>query len=179
MASKFRTSHTIPPEFPEVLKDFVREILREQPQNIYAFGADYFRDKAASGAVGGGMNEEELARNGQVTEYVVKDLNVDPRLPFEDNSFDVVTNVVSIDYLTQPLQVCKEVARVLCATRRVGATCLARLAGGKAEYPKTKAGDEPPREPPASGSEASVARFWANQRNFFVLKKVGLVFPST
>jgi len=60
-----------------------------------------------------GMNEEELARNGQVTEYVVKDLNVDPRLPFEDNSFDVVTNVVSIDYLTQPLEICKEVGRVL------------------------------------------------------------------
>jgi len=59
MASKFRTSHTIPPEFPEVLKDFVREILREQPQNIYAFGADYFREKASSG-VGGGLNEEEL-----------------------------------------------------------------------------------------------------------------------
>ena len=60
MASKFRTSHTIPAEFPEVLKDFVREILREQPQNIYAFGADYFREKATSGGVGGGMSEEEL-----------------------------------------------------------------------------------------------------------------------
>jgi len=25
--------------------------------------------------------------------------------PTQDNSFDIVTNVVSIDYLTQPLQV--------------------------------------------------------------------------
>lgn len=59
MASKFKTSHTIPPEFPEVLKDFVREILREQPQNIFAFGAEYFRDKASEGG-GGGINEEDL-----------------------------------------------------------------------------------------------------------------------
>jgi len=59
MASKFRTSHTIPPDFPEVLKDFVREILREQPQNIFAFGADYFREKASSGG-GGGISEEDL-----------------------------------------------------------------------------------------------------------------------
>jgi Ca2+-binding EF-hand superfamily protein len=61
MASKFRTSHTIPPEFPEVLKDFVREILREQPQNIFAFGADYFRAKASEvGGGGGGMNADDL-----------------------------------------------------------------------------------------------------------------------
>ena len=60
-----------------------------------------------------GMNEEELAKNGQVTEYVVKDLNVDPTLPFDDDSFDIVTNVVSIDYLTKPLAICSEVARVL------------------------------------------------------------------
>ena len=60
-----------------------------------------------------GMNEEELRNNGQVDSYVVKDLNEDPTLPFEDNSFDVVTNVVSIDYLTKPLAICKEIRRVL------------------------------------------------------------------
>ena len=59
------------------------------------------------------MNVLELSQNKEVTEFVAKDLNEDPTLPFEDNSFDIVTNVVSIDYLTQPLQVCKEVARVL------------------------------------------------------------------
>jgi len=60
-----------------------------------------------------GMNELELKENKQVTEFVVKDLNADPSLPFEDDSFDIVTNVVSIDYLTKPLEICKEVARVL------------------------------------------------------------------
>ena len=59
------------------------------------------------------MNKEELERNVQVNEFVVKDLNKDPTLPFEDNSFDIVTNAVLIDYLTKPLEICKEVARVL------------------------------------------------------------------
>lgn len=45
--------------------------------------------------------------------YVVKDLNEDPTLPFDDNTFDIVTNAVSIDYLTNPLAICREVARVL------------------------------------------------------------------
>jgi ubiquinone/menaquinone biosynthesis C-methylase UbiE len=43
----------------------------------------------------------------------VQDLNADPLLPFEDNSFDIVTNAVSIDYITQPLALCREIARVL------------------------------------------------------------------
>lgn len=63
--------------------------------------------------VGLGLNEAELQRNGVLTEYVVRDLNVDPTLPFADNSFDVITNVVSVDYLTKPLEIFKEMHRVL------------------------------------------------------------------
>jgi len=60
MASKYRTGQTIPPEFPDILKDFVREILRNQPGNIFAFGAEYFREKANQGQGSVGMSEEEL-----------------------------------------------------------------------------------------------------------------------
>jgi hypothetical protein len=60
-----------------------------------------------------GMNRLELQSNPQVDEFVVHDLNQHPVLPFDDNSFDVVTNVVSIDYITHPLAVCKEISRVL------------------------------------------------------------------
>ncbi|KAJ4825452.1 hypothetical protein Tsubulata_010613 [Turnera subulata] len=63
--------------------------------------------------VGLGMNEEELKRNPVLTEYIVQDLNVNPKLPFEDNSFDVITNVVSVDYLTKPLDIFKEMSRIL------------------------------------------------------------------
>jgi ubiquinone/menaquinone biosynthesis C-methylase UbiE len=39
---------------------------------------------------------------------------VDPKLPFPDESFDVVTCVVSVDYLIKPLEVFKEVGVVWC-----------------------------------------------------------------
>jgi SAM-dependent methyltransferase len=63
--------------------------------------------------VGLGMNEYELSKNPQLTEYKVRDLNEDPVLPFEDASFDKVTCVVSIDYLNKPLEIMKEIGRVL------------------------------------------------------------------
>jgi len=60
-----------------------------------------------------GMNEEELARNKVLTDFVVKDLNKEPILPYDNNTFDIVTNAVSVDYLNKPLQVFKEINRVL------------------------------------------------------------------
>jgi SAM-dependent methyltransferase len=63
--------------------------------------------------VGLGLNETELEANPILSEHVIHDLNSDPRLPFPDNHFDIVVNTVSVDYLTQPLEVFREVSRVL------------------------------------------------------------------
>jgi FKBP-type peptidyl-prolyl cis-trans isomerase 2 len=63
--------------------------------------------------VGLGLNAEELKKNAQLSEMVVHDLNVDTRLPFDDNSFDAVVNTVSVEYLIHPLAVFREVARIL------------------------------------------------------------------
>lgn len=64
--------------------------------------------------VGVGMNEMELERNGQLTSYVVQDMNNNPCLStIEDDSFDVVTCCASIDYLTSPRLVVAEALRVL------------------------------------------------------------------
>jgi SAM-dependent methyltransferase len=60
-----------------------------------------------------GMNAAELEANPMATERVVQDLNRDPRLPFADDDFDAVLCCVSIDYLTRPIEVLTEVARVL------------------------------------------------------------------
>lgn len=67
----------------------------------------------AGEVVGLGLSGNELTRNERLTRHVLHDLNSDPRLPFEDESFDVVLNTVSVDYLTQPFEVFTEVARVL------------------------------------------------------------------
>ncbi|KAG6556353.1 hypothetical protein Mapa_002296 [Marchantia paleacea] len=63
--------------------------------------------------VGMGLNEDELRRNPILTEHIAQDLNENPKLPFEANTFDVITNAVSVDYLTKPLEVFKEMNRVL------------------------------------------------------------------
>lgn len=62
---------------------------------------------------GTGMNALELKANVQLNDYSPQNLNVEPKLPYADNSFDVVTCVVSVDYLIKPLEVFKEVRRVL------------------------------------------------------------------
>ena len=63
--------------------------------------------------VGVGMNEQELVANDRLHSYVVKDLNREPMLPFEDESFDFVVNAVSVDYLSHPKEIFNEMWRVL------------------------------------------------------------------
>ena len=62
---------------------------------------------------GTGMNERELVLNPQLMGYEVKDLNEDPNLLYPDESFDVVTCALSIEYLIQPIEVLQEVQRIL------------------------------------------------------------------
>jgi hypothetical protein len=66
-----------------------------------------------------GMNEKELSSNPALTDWTVTDLNATPKLPYEDSSFSVVLCQLSIDYLTRPLEVLKEVSRVLKPGGRV------------------------------------------------------------
>jgi len=63
--------------------------------------------------VGLGLNENELGENKALSEAVVHNLNEDPHLPFSDSRFDVVINTVSVDYMTKPVEVFREVRRVL------------------------------------------------------------------
>jgi SAM-dependent methyltransferase len=59
------------------------------------------------------MNAEELRRNPHADDWVVHDLNADPRLPFPDAAFDSASCCASVDYLVRPLEVFDEVGRVL------------------------------------------------------------------
>eukprot|EP00798_Chlamydomonas_sp_ICE-L_P010440 gene10440-8392_t len=82
--------------------------------DICSSWVSHFPEGYTAGRVAGlGMNGAELAKNPQLTEYSVKDLNADPVFPYEDNSFDVITNCVSVDYLNKPLKVFKEMQRCL------------------------------------------------------------------
>ncbi len=63
--------------------------------------------------VGLGLNADEMADNPDLDEYVVHNVNADPRLPFADASFDGVVITVSIQYLTHPIEIFAEVRRIL------------------------------------------------------------------
>jgi SAM-dependent methyltransferase len=65
------------------------------------------------GVVGLGLNKGELDRNPRLTESIVQDLNADPNLPFDADTFDVVLCTVSVEYLIDPVAVFDEVSRVL------------------------------------------------------------------
>lgn len=60
-----------------------------------------------------GMNEEELNANPMAAVRVVHDLNADPALPFATDSFDAAVCCVSVDYLTSPVAVFRDIARVV------------------------------------------------------------------
>ncbi len=63
--------------------------------------------------VGHGMNAEELAANPRLSRWFVQDLNADPLLPLDDVSYDGACLCVSVQYLQRPVEVFREVARLL------------------------------------------------------------------
>ncbi|MGF1596742.1 MAG: class I SAM-dependent methyltransferase [Acidimicrobiales bacterium] len=60
-----------------------------------------------------GMNRAELEANTDAAGAVLVDLNRHQGLPFATDAFDAAVCCVSVDYLTRPLEVFDEVARVV------------------------------------------------------------------
>ena len=70
-------------------------------------------DFAYSEVVGHGMNAEELARNVRLARWFVQDLNVNPILPLDAQTFDAACLCVSVQYLQRPVEVFRHIHRVL------------------------------------------------------------------
>ncbi|CAD7958756.1 unnamed protein product, partial [Amoebophrya sp. A120] len=54
----------MPGDFPEILKDFTREVLRHQPGNVYEFGVKYFEEKllaSGSAALESALSGDDLS----------------------------------------------------------------------------------------------------------------------
>ncbi|WP_425443981.1 methyltransferase domain-containing protein [Thioalkalivibrio denitrificans] len=68
---------------------------------------------APTRVAGLGLNAEELDANPVLTERLIHDLNAEPRLPWDDVSFDAVVCTVSVEYLVHPVEVFSEARRVL------------------------------------------------------------------
>lgn len=63
--------------------------------------------------VGLGMNAQELEANPALSTRLVQDINANSDLAFQDASFDAVVCTVSVEYLTHPLEIFREIYRVL------------------------------------------------------------------
>ncbi|KPJ87765.1 MAG: methyltransferase [Gemmatimonas sp. SG8_17] len=63
--------------------------------------------------IGIGLNENELRENQALDEYVLHDLNRVPGVPFADGTIDAVICTVSVDYMTRPVEVFREMGRIL------------------------------------------------------------------
>jgi SAM-dependent methyltransferase len=70
-------------------------------------------DVAYASVIGHGMNAEELAANPRLSRWFVQDLNLEPALPLRDGAFDGACLCVSVQYLQRPVEVFREVHRVL------------------------------------------------------------------
>jgi len=112
------------PRFVQHIDDTAREMIRNTYGRFLADGMrvldlmsswqSHVPDRLHLERLAGlGLNEEELENNSQLSDFVVHDLNADAVLPFDANTFDAVLNSVSVEYLTDPLAVFREVARIL------------------------------------------------------------------
>jgi len=64
MSSRYQKAFTIPDGFPAILKAFTREILRQQPVNIYEFGARYFAEMVEENAAA--LQAEHMGADGDM-----------------------------------------------------------------------------------------------------------------
>jgi SAM-dependent methyltransferase len=69
----------------------------------------------AAKVVGLGLNRAEMEDNPALNEVVVHNVNLNPRMPFADESFDGAVMTVSVQYLTRPIELFADVGRVLRA----------------------------------------------------------------
>jgi hypothetical protein len=100
----------------EQLANIYQRFLRPGMQvlDLMSSWQSHLPEEVADLAVTGlGMNIEELQRNPRLSEHVIHDLNDRPQLPFETNQFDAAICSVSVEYLIKPIEVFREVARVV------------------------------------------------------------------
>ena len=63
--------------------------------------------------IGLGLNAVEMQDNPDLNDYVVHDVNRNPALPFDDDTFDAAVITVSAQYLIKPVETFAHVNRVL------------------------------------------------------------------
>ena len=63
--------------------------------------------------IGVGLNEVEMKENPALTQAVVHNLNREPNMPLDPEQFDGAVVTVSVQYMTRPVEIFRDVGRVL------------------------------------------------------------------
>ena len=113
-----KMSHHAGDECRESLTKFYACVLPPQGQGdvldlCSSFTSHYPEGYKAKRCVALGLNLIELVANPSKTEFKIQNLNDNPTLPYADSSFDLITNSLSVDYMTKPLELFQEMHRVL------------------------------------------------------------------
>jgi len=99
-----------------VLKGFYRSLLKDGDSVLdlmSSWVSHLPEDINYSKVSAQGMNKVELEANPQLTDFIVQNLNINQVLSYGDEEFDLCTIAVSVQYLTSPVRVFKEIARIL------------------------------------------------------------------
>jgi len=113
---KPRLVHHLDVTARDMVADVYRRFVKDGMQvlDLMSSWASHLPEGVSPEIVSGlGMNQAELEQNPRLNDIQVHDLNSAPRLPYADESYDVVICTVSVEYLTNPLAVFRDVARVL------------------------------------------------------------------
>ena len=111
-----RLVHHLDETARDMLADLYKRFVKDGAQvlDLMSSWVSHLPNEVNPGRISGlGMNRTELEQNPRLTDLQVHDLNTAPALPYENGSFDVAICSVSVEYLTRPLEVFADVARVL------------------------------------------------------------------
>jgi len=98
------------------ITEFYREILKPDDRilDLMSSWISHLPEEMNFQQVEGlGMNRLEMEHNPRLDKFVVQNLNNNPELPWSDDSFDKVLIAVSIQYVTRPYEVFREIGRIL------------------------------------------------------------------
>jgi SAM-dependent methyltransferase len=113
---KPRLVHHLDVTARDMVTDLHRRFVKDGMRvlDLMSSWTSHLPDKVRPAHVSGlGMNRAELEQNPRLADFQVHDLNASPRLPYASGSFDVALCTVSVEYLTHPLEVFQDVARVI------------------------------------------------------------------
>lgn len=100
----------------EQLKQFYLEHLKDNSSilDLMAGPDSYLPDSLENLDVTGlSIKKQDLQSNPVLSQQTLHDLNKQPELPYNDQQFDTVVCAFSVEYMTQPIKVFKEAARIL------------------------------------------------------------------